>query len=77
MSAGSAAELFAKAAAPRAPRFAEWVDSLPKADRDAFYSFAGNGEITHAAFLRIARELGASVGKESVTTWRRKHGFGG
>lgn len=73
----SAAELFAKAAKPPRLGFAEWVDGLPVADREAFYKNAANAEISHADFLRIARELNAVVGKDSVTAWRRAHGFGG
>lgn len=69
------AELFAKELAPAKPSFAAWVDALPDADRKLFYDNAANASLSTLGMVRVARLLGAKVGKDSVAVWRVVHGL--
>lgn len=73
----SAQELFEQEVKPARLSFDVWLGSLAEADRSVFVKRATDTSISHAAFVRVAKALGGSFAKETVTSWRREHGFSG
>jgi len=53
------------------PKFEQYVDGLPEADRRALVEAAKDPSWTTAALLRVLQAEGAQVGKESLSAWRR------
>jgi alpha-D-ribose 1-methylphosphonate 5-triphosphate synthase subunit PhnL len=49
----------------------EYIASLPDEDREALVDAAKNRAWTTAALLRILHDEDVSVGKESLSAWRR------
>lgn len=66
--------LEAAKAAPR-PAFEVWIDGLSASDRDALMAAAGDPAWSHRALYDAVKAEGAKVGKESLTNWRKAHGF--
>lgn len=52
-----------------------WVESLNAQDQGDVLEFAAHPGLSHQAFLRIVRGKGVRVSKDSVSEWRRAHGF--
>ncbi len=57
------------------PPFVKWVEALPKDDREALVMAAPSDRISHRAFHDVVKAAGAKVSKETLTAWRRAHGF--
>lgn len=69
-------EKFEAALQPVKTGFAEWFDSQPKADQETYLRYAPIRELSHRAFFDIVTERGARSSRETVTDWRKAHGFG-
>lgn len=52
-----------------------WAASLSEKDRADLMEFAAHPGLSHSAFHRIVKSKGVAVGKDSVTGWRKAHGF--
>lgn len=70
-----AAELFEAEIGAKHPAFDEWLLTLPEDDRKLFLTHADNPRLSHLGMYRIAKELGAVIGKDAVTAWRKANGF--
>ena len=57
------------------PKFEQWVESLPADDREALILAAPSDRISHRAFHDVVKAAGAKVSKETLTAWRKAHGF--
>ena len=53
------------------PKFEQYVDSLPEADRAALIAAAKDPAWSVHALLRVLRDEGVAVGRDSLSTWCR------
>lgn len=73
---GKLADALAEAKnAPRKTRIDEWVESLPSDDQAALIAAATDPAYSNLSLRRIMSDNGYTPSKETVATWRRKHGF--
>ncbi len=68
-------DLFEAELQPVKPSLDVWVDSLSEADRAEVLVYASNGDLSHQGFLRVLKAQGVRSSKDTVSSWRRAHGF--
>lgn len=71
----SLAERLTEARKPTKPRFEQWVDELPEQDRDALIQAATDPDLSNRAILDAVRAEGFPVSKDTISVWRKKHGY--
>jgi hypothetical protein len=62
-----------KLAAPpkQQSKFEAWMETLSDEDSDALYAALNNQAWSTAALIRVIREEGFNVGKDTLQQWRR------
>ena len=60
---------------PVKSRFEAWVDALNPADREALILAATDPELSTQAIVRVLFARGYGAGKDTISVWRRAHGF--
>lgn len=68
-------DLFEAELQPVKPTLDVWVESLSEKDRADVLTFAADGGLSHQAFMRVLRAQGVRAAKETVSGWRKGHGF--
>lgn len=71
----SLAERLNEAKKPLRPRFEVWIDGLPKVDREALMASATDPNISTQAIIEAVRAEGCLTSKQTVTAWRKSHGY--
>lgn len=60
---------------PRKPRFEQWIDSLPDDEREALIAAATDPDLSNNAIAEAVRAEGCPVNKDTISVWRKSHGF--
>lgn len=55
--------------------FDAWFASQTEDDQAVYLRYAADPRVSHRVFHDIVRESGARAGRETVTAWRKDHGF--
>lgn len=54
----------------RRPKFDAIVEALPRSEREALIQYAADPTYTNSALMRVLREEGIPVGKDTFSAWR-------
>lgn len=61
---------------PLKPAFEQWIDTaLSDADREALIEAATDPELSNMAIVEAVRGEGYSANKDTISRWRKSHGF--
>lgn len=60
---------------PRGSKFEQWIATLDDDDRKALLAAAVDPELSGQAIVRAIQAAGGSVNKDTISNWRRAHGF--
>lgn len=71
----SLAERLNAAKKPLKPKFEQWIDTLSEADRKALIAAAVDPGLSNNAIVDAIRAEGYSANKDTVSAWRKSHGF--
>lgn len=71
----SLAERLEAAKKPLKSKFEAWIDGLPEVDREALEAAAVDPQLSNQAILAEVRAEGYSANKDTISAWRKSHGF--
>ena len=71
----SLADRLEAARKPVKPKFEQWIEGLDKADQEALAKAAVDPELSNAAISDVVRAEGYAANKDTISKWRRAHGY--
>lgn len=60
---------------PKQPSFDVWIAELEPDDRDAMIEAATDPRLSNRQIMEIVNAAGRRTSKETISAWRKAHGF--